>query len=142
MSGVAETVQNDRAILDAALPHQVAVDLSYGTGDNGLLRRLYCTNLNIGPGHESAIVRDITSFIFCFADLRDANRFRSQFGGKLLSAGRKAATSSRDHCRLGVRASPSAVLQHDQLGAGRTIDDFNHVALGLALGVTRSFAGG
>jgi hypothetical protein len=76
----------DRAMLDNALPYQVAVNLSDGDDDEGTLRRLYCANLNIGPGHESAVVHDIGKYIFCFANLRDANRFRSQFGGKLLAS--------------------------------------------------------
>ena len=76
----------DRALLDTALPYQVAVNLSDGDGDEGTLRKLYCSNLNIGPGHESAVVYDIAKYIFCFANLRDANRFRSQFGGKLLAS--------------------------------------------------------
>jgi hypothetical protein len=94
-----ETDGTDRAMLDSALPYQVAVNLADGIGDKGALLRLYCTNLNIGPGHESAIVHNIRSFIFCFADLRDANRFRSQFGGKLLCVGRSAGTSFMDHQR-------------------------------------------
>ena len=72
-----------RRMLDNALPYQVAVNLSDGGNADGTLRRLYCMNLNIGPGHETAIVHDVDKYIFCFADLRDANRFRSQFGGKL-----------------------------------------------------------
>ena len=84
----------DRAILDRALPYQVAVNLSDGDDDEGALRRLYCRNLNIGPGHESAVLHDIARYIFCFANLRDANGFRSHFGGKLL------ASSLRMHCLL------------------------------------------
>ena len=75
-----------RTMLDTALPYQVAIDLSDGDGDEGALRRLYCRNLNIGPGHESAVVQEIAKYIFCFANLPDANRFRSQFGGKLLAS--------------------------------------------------------
>jgi hypothetical protein len=78
----------NRAVLETALPYQVAVSLTDGDGYVGALRRLYCSNLNIGPGHESAIVHDIAKLIFCFADLCDANRFRSQFGGKLLADSR------------------------------------------------------
>jgi hypothetical protein len=77
----------DRAMLDNALPYQVAVNLSDGDGDEGTLRRLYCANLNIGPGHESAVIHDIEKYIFCFANLRDANRFRSQFGGNMSGYG-------------------------------------------------------
>jgi hypothetical protein len=75
-----------REMVDNALPYQVAVNHSDGDGTEGTLRRLYCTNLNIGPGHETAIVHDLEKYIFCFANLRDANRFRSHFGGKLLLA--------------------------------------------------------
>src|SRR3954470_6504611 len=81
----------DRALLDTALPYQVAVNLSDGDGDEGTLRKLYCRNLNIGPGHQSAVVHDIAKYIFCFANLRDANRFRSQFGGKLLDSSLRRA---------------------------------------------------
>ena len=76
----------NREMLDNALPYQVAVNLSDGNGPEGTLRRLYCTNLNIGPGHETAVVHDFGQYLFCFTNLRDANRFRSQFGGKLLLA--------------------------------------------------------
>jgi hypothetical protein len=79
-------VCTDRATLDTALPYQVVVNISDGGGDEGTLRRLYCRNLNIGPGHESAVVHDIEKYVFCFANLRDANRFRSQFGGKMLES--------------------------------------------------------
>ena len=92
------TACTDRTIFDAWLPYQVAVNLSDGDGDEGALRRLYCRNLNIGSGHESAIVHDIAKYIFCFANLRDANRFRSQFGGKLL------ASSLRIHRLLQAKA--------------------------------------
>ena len=43
-----------REMLGNALPYQVVVNLS--DGDEGTLRRLFCTNLNIGPGHETAVV--------------------------------------------------------------------------------------
>ena len=79
-----------RQMLDCALPYQVAVTLSDGVGTEGTLRRLYCTNLNIGAGHETAVVHDLDKYIFCFANLRDANRFRSQFGGKLSASSVRA----------------------------------------------------
>jgi hypothetical protein len=73
-------------MLDNALPYQVVVNLSDGDDDAGTLRRLFCTNLNIGPGHETAVVHALARYVFCFANLSDANRFRSQFGGKLVLA--------------------------------------------------------
>lgn len=72
-----------REMLDNALPYQVAVDPADGAGTEGTLRRLFCANLNIGPGHETAVVHDLEQYLFCFADIRDAMRFRDQFGGKL-----------------------------------------------------------
>jgi hypothetical protein len=75
-----------REVLDNALPYQVVVNLSDGDDDEGTLRRLFCANLNIGPGHETAVVNDVVKYLFCFANLSDANRFRGQFGGKLLLA--------------------------------------------------------
>ena len=75
-----------REILDNALPYQVAANRADGDGTEGTLRRLYCTNLNIGPGHETVVVHEFGKYLFCFANLRDANMFRSQFGGKLLLA--------------------------------------------------------
>ena len=49
-----ESIRRDK--LDSDLPYQVAVNLSDGDGADGMLRRLYCANLNIGAGHETAIV--------------------------------------------------------------------------------------
>jgi hypothetical protein len=80
------TERISREMLDNALPYQVVVKLSDGDDDEGTLRRLFCTNLNIGPGHETAVVHALEKYVFCFANLSDANRFRSQFGGKLLLA--------------------------------------------------------
>jgi hypothetical protein len=78
----------NREMLDNALPYQVVVNLSDGDDDEGMLRRLFCTNLNIGPGpgHETAVVNALEKYVFCFANLSDANRFRSQCGGKLVLA--------------------------------------------------------
>lgn len=80
----AECISRDQ--LDRALPFQVAVDLFDGQDTEGALRRLFCTNLDTGPGHKTAVVHELEKYIFCFANLRDANSFRSQFGGKLILA--------------------------------------------------------
>ena len=83
---MSSTERISRDMLDSTLPYQVVVNLSDGDDDEGTLRRLFCANLNIGPGHETAVVHDFVRYVFCFANLSDANRFRSQFGGKLLLA--------------------------------------------------------
>jgi hypothetical protein len=67
------TERVSRETLDSALPYQVAVKLSDGEGTDGTLRRLYCANLNIGPGHSTAVVHELERFMFCFANLVDAS---------------------------------------------------------------------
>ena len=76
-----ESVSRDA--VDNALPYQVVVRLSEGEGTDGALRRLYCANVNFGPGHATAVVHELERFIFCFANLDDASSFCSEFGGNL-----------------------------------------------------------
>jgi hypothetical protein len=73
-----------RAQINFACPHQIELPASQCEGEMGSLQRLYCANLNMGSGHMSVIVNEVTRVIYCFEDRQDADRFRNEFGGRRL----------------------------------------------------------
>jgi|PersoiStandDraft_1058852.scaffolds.fasta_scaffold45380_2 hypothetical protein len=70
-----------RSQINHDFPHQIALPAIECADQKAELHKLYCANLNFGPGHGSAIIIDGLYAIYCFAHRQDANRFRKNFGG-------------------------------------------------------------